>query len=58
MLGMGDGGCERRLAECQSCGEIYPVNVVGDGELQPIGLEDCPCGDAEFTLLDSSDVEE
>lgn len=41
----------RCVAECQSCGKIFPAELRGDGTPRPIGIGTCTCGSDEFRRM-------
>ncbi len=45
---------DRKLAKCERCGKMYPVNVSEKGDVRPIGIGECrDCGGIGFTILES-----
>lgn len=44
----------RTLARCDSCGSIYVAKISSDGSFCLDGLAECPCGDTQIILYDSS----
>ena len=54
MAEQSDGQLTRTLARCDTCGSIYVAKISSDGSFCLDGLAECPCGEAEITLYDSS----
>jgi len=46
---------EREIAECLNCGEVYPVWVWPDGEVNVIGRDGCSCGSQDFDVISTGD---
>ena len=38
----------RCVAECRSCGKVFPAKLQADGSPRPLGIGTCTCGSEDF----------
>lgn len=41
----------RCIAECCSCGQVFPAKIRVDGSPRPMGIDNCNCGGDEFSQM-------
>ncbi len=46
-----EDGPQKTAGVCRNCGEMYVVHVNPDGDVNPIGITECTCGESNLQII-------